>query len=73
MTVIATKNINLASQEYQYSLYSCVLKNNIPPNFTLAVLLPVNDVIERDWLSVGVKIHLLLKLVGEIHHLQMMQ
>lgn len=47
--------------------------NNIQPNFTLAVLLPVNDVIERDWLSVGVKIYLLLKLVGEIHHLQMMQ
>ena len=47
--------------------------NNIQPNFTFAVLLPVNDVIERDWLSVGVKVYLLLKLVGEIHHLQVMQ
>ena len=37
------------------------------------VLLPVNDVIERDWLSTGVNIYLLLKLGGEIHCLQMVQ
>lgn len=54
-------------------MYFCVFRCNIPPNFTLAVLLPVNDVIERDRLSVGVKIYLLLKLGGEIHCLQMIQ
>lgn len=52
---------------------STIIKYNIAPNFTLAVLLPVNDVIERDRLSVGVKKKTLLKLVGEIHCLQMMQ
>lgn len=49
------------------------MKYNTPPYFTLAVLLPVNDVIERDWLPIGVKIYLLLKLVSEIYCLQMMQ
>lgn len=46
---------------------------NFPPNLPHAVLLPVNDVIQRDRLSIRIKINLLLKLVCEIDCLQMIQ
>lgn len=50
-----------------------VLKCNILPDITLVVPLPVNDIIEGDRLSIGVKIYLLLKLVAETYCPQMVQ
>lgn len=62
---IFIKKLNYAPQDG--------LKKNITPYHTLSVLLPVNDVIERDWFSVGIEVNLLLKLISKIHHLYMMQ
>lgn len=52
-----------------FLFYEKGLDRRDAPDGILVIALPVNDVIERDWLAIGIKVNLLTKLICEVHSL----
>lgn len=60
-------------KEKQSETFPDWLQRSGAPHDILPVPLPVNDVIERDWFSTGIKVNLLIKLICKIHRPYVMQ